>query len=237
MLIEKFYYLISFWLIIFSLFSLVYSITNDNSSNCSKIITVNVFYILYLISFYFIVGYLHIPYGFEMLFIVFLGVGAVILYIISIVINMLKRAKSIDYQNSIIINFIIIVLILLPIFSFSLSYFYNRTIINKSKILLVFYSAGNGGIGDGKSYAYAIGNNDCKQFDLGIGSNGIYLRNYLPQNYNEINNLEELTDYKIVFDENDYFVVYKNNRELCKVKNKDNYYNIDFEKGFMVNYQ
>ena len=34
-----------------------------------------------------------------------------------------------------------------------------------------------------------------------------------------------------------YFVVYKNNKELCKVKNLDYYINNDFEKGFMVNYQ
>ena len=48
---------------------------------------------------------------------------------------------------------------------------------------------------------------------------------------------QSFTDYEIIFNdswEDNSISVYKNNKEICKVKNKSHYFNIDFEKGFYI---
>lgn len=234
-LIKNCIYCISILIGLFSIITLVYSIKNKNKYICNWIILIDIIYILYLIINLIMIGVLYIPVGLEVLFIYLIEFVAGILYVSSTILNLIKRKKLIYTKNNKVI-FATIIFLLFPIILFLTFVVENKLLINNSDLVLVYKSDGNGGFGDSKTFAYAIGKDFCKQFDLGIDIGGYDLKKFLPVNAVEINDLN-VTDYEIIFNdswEDNSISVYKNNKEICKVKNKSHYFNIDFEKGFYI---
>ena len=167
MLIKNCIYFISVLISLFSIISLVYSVKNKNKIICSRIILIDSIYILYLIVNLIIIDVLRIPVGLEVLIIYLIEFVAGILYISSIILNLIKRNK-LRYTKNNKITFATIIFVLFPIILLSAYIVENNLLINSSDLVLVFESDGNGGFGDSKTFAYAIGKDFCKQFDLGI---------------------------------------------------------------------
>ena len=105
--------------------------------------------------------------------------------------------------------------------------------INSSELILVYYSKGNGGIGDGETFAYAIGKNHCEQFDLGIDLQGEYLKKFLPSNAIEITNINDLENYEITLND-DSIVIEKNKQYIYKKKHNKNYINVELKKCYLT---
>ena len=131
---------------------------------------------------------------------------------------------------------LVTILVLFPIIFLSTNIIKNRQLINKSDLILVYESRGNGGFGDSDTFAYAIGKDYCKQFDLGIDIYGRYLKKFLPKSAVEIKEIKD-TGYNVAFNtswEDNSATIYKNNQEICKVNNKSHYFNINFERAFYI---
>jgi len=221
----------------FSVVSLKYS-SNNNKFICEKINIINKFYIYFLICNLIILNVLYIPTGLEMIYIYPVVFVAIILYLLSNSLNFKKYEKLQLNEKNKKITFLTIGLILLPVLSLSLTVFINFYLVNNSELIVVYESDGNGGFGSGDTFAYAISKNFCSQFDLGIDFKGYDLKKFLPKNAIEIHELDDvvaLTNYKIIFNEDDNVFVYKDNKQICKINNKSRYFNIDFETGFYLN--
>ena len=177
---------------------------------------------------------LYIPAGWEMLVIALFVIMALILYVISIIINFIKFKKLKIYTKTNKILIAIILLIILPVLYISINILENKYLIKNSDLVVVYESRGNGGFGDGDTFAYSIGKNGCNQFDLGIDAGGDRLKEYLPKNAVEIDYDKYINDYEIIFEEDNSTLVYKGKKKICKINNKKNYFNIEFQKGFYL---
>ena len=130
------------------------------------------------------------------------------------------------------------IVVFLPIIFLLVNVFRTISLFNNSDLILVYYSRGNGGFGDGDKFGYAIGENYCEQFDLGISVSGYDLKKYLPEKVEEITTDENLKEFEISFNtswNDNSIIVYKDGKEFCKTKNKSHYSNIEFERGFYIN--
>lgn len=237
MLIKNCIYCIAFLLSLFSTVSLMYSIKNNNKYICKNIIVVSILYIVYLIVNLSMINVLYIPVGLEVLCVYFLEAIAGILYLTAIVLNSIKIKKLEICTIKKGVSAATTILIILPILFFSINVLKDKYLIDNSNLLVVYYSSGNGGVGSGETFAYAIGENFCEQFDLGIDIDGYYLKKFLPKGALEIidvNDIYDVTNYKIVFKQDGSTLVYKNNKKICKIDNKSHYFNIDFEKAFYI---
>ncbi len=237
LLIKNCIYIIAILLSLFSMIALIYSIKNKNKYICKNIILVSILYIVYLIVDLCMIGVLCIPIGLEVLFIYLFVFIAGILYIISIILNLIKRKKLEGYIKKKSVVIATLTLLLLPILFLTINILEDKSLINNSNLIVVYESDGNGGIGDGDIFAYAIGKNFCEQFDLGIDIGGYYLKEFLPKNAVEIKDIKDITNitnYKIVFNEENNALIYKDNKQICKINNKSHYFNIDFERGFYI---
>lgn len=179
-------------------------------------------------------GILYIPIGLEVLFIYLLVFVALILYIILIILNLYKRRKIKECIKNNSVLLVTLILLISPILFISVNVLEDKYLINNSNLILVYESAGNGGFGDSDIFAYAIGENFCKQFDLGIDIGGYYLRKFLPKNLIETKDVESITNYKIVINEEENLIVYKDDKKICIINNKSHYFNINFERGFYI---
>ena len=103
--------------------------------------------------------------------------------------------------------------------------------MHKSDLVLVYESTGNGLFGDYKTFAYAIGDNYCKRIDLGIGSDGKYLSNFLPKNAKIINSSSEISDYEVEATDF-YFRVQKGDKTICEFSNT--YSSVYLKKGYYI---
>lgn len=238
MLIRDYIYCIAFLLFLFAIILLIYSKKNKNKEMCKNIILVSIVYIVYLVLNLYMIADLYIPVGLELLLICLTELVAGILYIISIISNSIKRKKLKTKVKSNKTLIITIILIILPALFLFINVKQDKYLINNSNLIVVYESDGNGGIGDGDIFAYSILDSHCKQFDLGIELGGYYLVKFLPKDAVEITNIDTLTnitDYKIVFNEDNSTLVYKGNKQICKINNKHRYFNIHFERGFYIN--
>lgn len=253
MLIKDCIYFLSILISLFSVISLGYSVENKNKCICNWIILIDIIYALSFLVNYIIMDALRVEIGMEILIIWLIEVIAGILYVVSIVLNLIKRKKLTYTKNNKVI-FVAMILVLFPTVLLSTYIVGNKLLINNSDLILVYES------GDGlgrETFAYAIGKDFCKQFDLGISLDGYDLERFLPSNATEINaykeykegvheeifNINDLdADYKIVFNttyDNPGYVdssisVYKDGEKIYKVRNKSHYFNIDFEKGIYI---
>lgn len=165
-----------------------------------------------------------------------LSLVAAVLYIVSIIINCIKRKKSDINIKSKKILITTIVLLILPILFLSTKILKYLYVINDSNLLLIYESDGNGSIGDGDTFAYAISDDSCKQFDLGIATGGFYLPEFLKKDVIEINDdadISKVTNYDITFNDDNIFV-YENDKLICKINVSRKYFNNEFETAFYI---
>lgn len=237
LLIKNCIYCIELLLTLISIVLLIYSIRNNNKYICKNIRMISIFYIGYLITNLCMISILYIPVGLEVLFIYLFSFIGIIIYIVSIILNSIKIKKIPRYEKIKKNLIITIILIIIPVLFVSANILNEKHLINNSDLIVVYHSSGNGGMGDSDTFAYAIGEDFCKQFDLGIDIGGYYLREFLPYNavgITDMNDISVITDYEIVVNEDDSISVYKNNKIFCKINNKSHYFNLDFEKGFYI---
>ncbi len=234
MLLKNCIYLIEILLSIGSIPVLMYSMySNPYKDICKKSILLATIYIVYIVFLFSLLGFCNIPYGLESLMISLAMLVAVILYIVSIVINIKKRKKLTQISsNKKRVTAIFVMLLVLPILFVSFKFIQVKLTIDKSNLILVYYSSGNGGIGESDYFAYAIGDDFCHQIDFGIDIGGLYLYEYLPKDTIEIKDISVIPNYEIDTNGNE-ITVYKNGKQICKKRN--DYFNIKFERGFYIN--
>lgn len=185
----------------------------------------------------YLINYFHVYFGLEILYIYMFIISGWILYGVSIIINLVKFKKLNIVSNNkkkMIITSILLFLLVFPILTIYFKVLNDKKIINNSDLILVYSSDGNGGFGDSDTFAYAVSDNYCTEFDFGIDLDGYYLKEFLHNNIEEANNLGS---YKIEFNESwedNSAMIYKNDKLMCKVKNKEHYFNIELEKIFMA---
>ena len=233
MLLKDCIYFVGVILSLMSIPTLIYSIKNKRRNISKCIIAIDFIYIIYLfVDIIILPDKFCIPLGLEILLIYLLAIISGLLYVISIVYNFnkLKKLDICDKTNKVVV--ISLILFILPLVCIYTSFFWNKHIINSSEIILVYYSRGNGGIGDGETFAYAIGKNHCEQFDLGIDIYGKDLKKFLPSNAIEITNINDLENYKITLN-NDSIVIEKNKQYIYKKKHKKNYINVELKKCYL----
>ena len=229
-----------FILIVISLLSvpiLIYSMQDKNKNNSKNIKIINIFYIIYLIIvFLCIPDVLCLNVGLEFLPIVFICLIAIIIYLISTIICSKKIKKSNEISS---LSKKALLFIILPVLLFFSSFLREYYLIMNSDLVLVYNSSGNGGIGDGKEFAYAINEKYCKEVSLGIKVGDYSLERYLPKKAQKIDNIEDISNssnYNIPFSSNDkYISVYKNGKLIHKKRLNSTYANIDFDGGFYIN--
>ena len=238
MLIKNCIYFIIIVISLCSIPILIYSIENKNKRNCKSIKIINIFYMAYLIlSIVVIPDVLRLDIGFEILFLAFITLSAIIIYIISTIIcskNIKKNKEVISFSKKSVL--VTLLLIILPVLLFSCSLLKEYYLIKNSDLVLVYESNGNGGISDSKKFAYAINENYIKEISLGIGVGNYSLERYLPKKAKKIDNIESVNNYKIFLDSKEkYITIYKNNKLIHKKRINSNYSNIDFDGGFYIN--
>ena len=240
MLIKNLINVMVFIISVFSILNLIYSIKNKNKYICKNIIVVSSFYIIYLILLFIIENLLSLPIGLEILYFMVMLVVAVLLYIIAIVLNVKKMKKTDINIKAKKYLFVTLLLILLPVLVVSAKILKDVHMLNSSNLIVIYESDGNGGLGDGTTFAYAIGDDFCKEFDLAIDIGGLYLVDFLkkePVVIDDENEISDMTDYVISFDEfaeDDNFFVYKNDKVVCEIDVNSKYFNIDFEKAYYI---
>ena len=178
MLIKGSVYLLILFLNFVSWYLLVRSIKNDNKSLSKRIIWIDIAYILYCILCPYIIEKYKITTGFEILLLLFLNGISIIVYIVSIFYSSKKLKNPSEFNDVNCSKLITLLLIIIPIVFPTYATTKDRILINNSEVLLFFRSSGNGGIGDGNSFAFAINDGNCKQFDIGTSNN------YLNSNLN-----------------------------------------------------
>ncbi len=238
MLLKNCVYFITIVISLLSIPILIYSIKNKNTNNCKSIKIINIFYIVFLIiNVVVLPNVLSLDIGLEILFLAFITLIAIIIDIISIIIcskRIKKDNKIISFsKKSLLCSLLLIILpVLLLVCSFLKEYY----LIVNSDLVLVYRSNGNGGIGDSKEFAYAINDNYCKEISLGVATGDYSLERYLPKKAKKIDNIENISNYNIVFDiQENYITIYKNNKLIHKEQINNNYFNIDFDGGFYIN--
>ncbi len=241
MILNLIYFLIGVGLFI-SIIQLILSTRNKNRYICKWYIFLEISYIIMFILEIILTHKLYLPIGFDFLFIEFAALIGGMINIISLIINFTKKgdAKKYGYDNSKkSVMTISLLLVLIPLILITSFIICTQIMINNSELIVIYRSSGNGGIGDSKYFAVAIGDDYCKEFDLGIESGGIYLKNFISKDYNQVLEYEQLNGYEISFTKdigfsNDlYFRLIKDEKSFCSI-NVNRYYNNSFERAFLI---
>ena len=233
MLLKDFIYVIAIFLSLFSIIILRYSIKNKNI--CKSIIVIDFVYIIYLyIDLLILPGILHIELELEVLILYLIAIVSAIIFIISITICVIKIKKGQIATKSKKIILITIILVVFPIIIFLSIFFREKYLINNSELIFVYYSAGNGGFGDGETFAYTIGDNYCEQISLGIDFHGYAIEKFLPKSAMPItiSDIQEL-GYEVILNDDD-ISIYKNGECIHEKQFRSHYFNISFKKGFYI---
>lgn len=239
MLLKNCIYCIGIILCLLSIPTLVYTIKNKDRGISKGIICIDIISIVYLFIDLCMPSILSINIGLEILILYLFALISGILYIISFIINLVKIKKSqiSPNKNNRGIKTAVIILLILPVLFLSTNIFRHKYLINNSELIVVYRSAGNGGFGDSDYFGYAISEDFCKQFDLGVDFNGYRLDEFLPKNAIEIKDINDIKDYKLTLDtdlEKDSISVYKDDELIHQVKHKSHYFNINFERAFYI---
>lgn len=233
---------------------LMWSMESKNKYTCRIIKIISIISIFYLTLLFSIQqgAVFSIDYQLGILFYEGLTILAFFLFIISIIICSLKKKKlDVDIKSKKAIV-IMVVLLLTPIIYLTSIYFREKYLINNSDLILVYYSRGNGGFGDGVNFAYAVNDDYCKEISMGASISGYNMENYLPKPFVQINpksiddldiEYEELekhikipnTEYEIKIDDyNRDFSIYKNGKRIQLNCYTGRYFNVELEKVFIM---
>ena len=233
-------YFIMIYVCLMSLVTLVYSIVNKNKFVSKLLLFFSIIYIVHFLYFL-LIDVWRVPTGFELIFIFILAIGAFVIYIISIIVDIVKIIKSKINFVSIKHVIFMISLILLPTIILFSCFFVEKVRLANSDFIVVYESDGNGGFADSDTFAYAITDDKCFKFDLGIQLGGSYLKKFLPDKFEEFefHSYDEkdfvvgsytvpLYDYNE--SEEDLFI-YKDGKEVCKI-DTDMYFNIELQTSY-----
>lgn len=237
MLLKNCIYGLIFLISLSSLILLLFSIESKNKHVCRIIKIIDIVYIFYLICIIFIKEGLALAYQLNILFYEGLGVVALLLLIISIIICSVKRKNlNIDIKQK-KANVVMLILLVIPIISFMSMYFREKYLINNSDLILVYYSGGNGGLGDGVNFAYAINDDYCKEISIGADINGYDMKKFLPKTFSKVNTeyIQALkTAYEVKYNNKEgTILIYKNEKCIHKKKINSQYFNVDLKSIFV----
>lgn len=235
MLIKNSIYIVALFLDIVSVICLVLSIKTKNKFMFKNIIIASGVNLIYSILNLCMIGILSIPIGFELLTIGALSFISGLLYILAIFISVLKRNKNSYFKSYKKIFISMIAVLALPLFFFMTNLLSTKLTMKTSELIVIFDSDGNGGIGDSDTFAYAIKENSCKQFDLGIDAYGADLKSNMPNDMiyiDDIYGIENSTEYKLIINDDESMYVYKNGNQVCELNKDSKYFNIEFNSSF-----
>ena len=239
MLIKTRIYLVAVMLIVLSVVALIVSIRNKNANYCRYLNLLCCVCVLYLfVDLAVLAGGLGVGIGLEVLLLYAAGVAAGIVYIAAIVVNVKKRgalpgAGTTGNGNlPMIMKILALVLILFPVIFISARVIRDRILISRSDALVVFDSRGNGGIGDGRTFAYAIRGDECKRFDLHIEYG---LQKIVPKGAVKAKtdwDGADLGEYRINIKNSDIYILH-GTKEIFKYDSSTGpYFNIDISEGY-----
>lgn len=239
MLIKTRLYLIAIIFIILSVVALLFSIRNKNAATCKVMAWACGLAIVFLWASIFLGPLLCVNFNLEILFFYLFGAIGSVVYIVSIVINVAKR-KSImktyfatEFNAPHSLKVFLLLLFILPVLFASFRIVRDRVLIATSDAIVVFYSGGNGGIGDSKLFAFAIDGKKCKQFDLGIE---LGLDELVPKAMVRVKPYREdwtVGEYHFTMDENEGLIFKKDGQKFYQYNtHKHDYFNIDLQEAY-----
>lgn len=150
------------------------------------------------------------------------------IYIISVGSSM-KRASNVRNNKIKVLS----VLLILPLLILYGSILRNKYIIDNSDYILIYYSRGNGGFGDGKYFNIAIKDDSSELIELGTATSGYNMKEFISSSLDikEITNLGEIGEYRVTFAD-DKIKIYRNESIIFEMDNSERYFNVEFKKGF-----
>lgn len=230
-MIRNFIYYMPIVISVIGILSIVFAIKNKSRNNNKFIIVFNIINILYLFVISVLIhNFLPIIVDLTILIIWLISIIGGILYLISTIICICKRKKLNDNFDNKLNSKIFKILIVVPIIVFALVLFKETYLINNSEFILEYQSDGNGGFGDSHDFVYVISDKYCTEISVDADlSYNYYNRMLLSKNVREVNE-DELQNkgYKVVID-NQYIIVYKNQKLIHKKKLNDSYFNIELD--------
>ena len=229
-MLKIFITVLSNFIILFSIITIVISLSNKYKNICKNLIFISVMYVIYMILEFLIILILNIEVGLEIVIYYFWFFIACLLNIVSIIKNKVKLKKLTKNNQSNKISKIKRLIIILPLLILSILIFRDMYFINNSRLILVLHSDGNGGFGDSENFAYAIGDDYCKQVDIGSSYD---MENYILKNKTEIYNVEDIKYHSInLFD--DVITIHIDGGITCKLNENRKYFNVEFEDIFLI---
>lgn len=230
-MIRNFIYYMPIVISVIGIISIVFAIKNISRNNNKFIIVFNIINILYLFVISVLIhNFLPIIVDLTILIIWLISIIGGILYLISTIICICKRKKLNDNFDNKLNSKIFKILIVVPIIAFALVLFKETYLINNSEFILEYQSYGNGGLGDADDFVYVISDKYCTEISVDADlSYNYYNRKLLSKNVREVNE-DELQNkgYKVVID-NQYIIVYKNQKLIHKKKLNYRYFNIKLD--------
>jgi hypothetical protein len=234
MLIRHYIYIALVFIIISAIASIVYSFFNKNKFNSKALILLNLFYVGYAAIDVILITFLNIDIGFQILLVnVVLFVAAILLFTSAIINRIRIRKGKLEYKKNKPMVIFTIIMLIIPLAIVEIPIIKDLVVMNNSKLLVVYRSRGNGGIGDSKYFGYAIGDDYCIQFDVGTDSGGSSLDNYIPSSSERISYDSKLKGYEIKFD-NNKIIVTKDGKKICESKTKEHYFNNHFNVAYFI---
>ena len=184
--------------------------------------------------------------GFELLLFYAIAFIGGLIYIITAIVCSI-RAKKVDPEkkpDSVRSRWIEAIVIAIPLIIFSAVFIKEMYLIHSSDLILVYTSRGNGGF-DSHTFAYAVNDDHCEEFDIGTDFGGYRIESFLPKGmiesdseYQRINEHGKKSivvgNYYIEIDgyETHDLVICKNNELLHQTKYNSHYFNIDCESVY-----
>ena len=234
MMIRHFIYYMPIVISIIGVLSINLTLKNKDRNNNRLIIVFNILNILYLFIISLLIHNL-LPIIVDLTILVtwLISIIGGVLYFISTIICICKRKKlNENTENKLSIKIFILIL-LTPIIIFTLTLCKEVYLINNSKFIVAYNSAGNGGIGDTYDFVYVISDKICKEISIDVDlSYKYYNKIFLPKKLKEITKNElQNKGYRVVI-ENKYINVYKNNNLIHKKKLNERYFNTKLDSVF-----
>lgn len=212
-------WIIDWFLILFSIPTMILSTKAKNKNLLKGIAVVSIVYVIYLILLFELELTFWLSdifsFGWELKFF-FMSCISGIFYILSAVFSMkkIKSDKSVS-EKSKKIRIVFAVFLAVPVLALSAVFFRGYYLIQNSDLVLVFSSKNGGGdLSGSQTFSYAVNGDKCEQFDLG-GK----IENFLPENTDRIDlkhiDNSFLGGYHVVRNDVHNIEIYKNDKLIC----------------------
>ena len=239
MLIKYRIYIVALFLILFSIPVMLISILNKNPNVAMKMIILIIICLAYLFIDILVLGPV-LSVGLDFILILFYLAGVVsgAVYLISIVINIVKKIKySGQLENGSgfdkACNIIIALVIIFPIVFISSRVIRDLVVVKNSDMILILYSSGNGTLGSGEDFAYAVKGDKCRQFDLCIDYN---IEKILPDDFEKFGSRgdEDFAGGYKVYVKNSEIRIWNGEKKIFEYDHPiGRYYNISLKEAYI----